>query len=223
MRILIIEDEIKISESLKKALVEKYYSVDIANNGKDGIFFAQTNDYDLIILDILLPDINGMEVCKELRKSKVITPILMLTALDSVDYKIKGLDEGADDYITKPFDLGELFARIRSLIRRNTNQKTSIVEIGELIIDSSERKVSRNGQDIKLSAKEFALLEYFVLNTNKVLTRDMISEHVWDMNFDPQSNLIDSFVRFLRQKIDKDFDKPYIHTLRNVGYKFSVD
>ncbi len=222
MRILIIEDEAKISNALQRALIDKMYSVDIAINGEDGIFYAQTNDYDLIILDILLPDINGMLVCKKIRKSKITTPILMLTALDSVDNKIKGLDEGADDYITKPFDLGELLARVRSLIRRNSDQKTSIIEIGELFIDTSERKVRRLDKEIKLSAKEFALLEYFVMHQNKVLTREMISEHVWDMNFDPQSNVIDSFVRFLRQKIDKDFKKPYIHTLRNVGYKFSI-
>jgi two-component system copper resistance phosphate regulon response regulator CusR len=223
MRILIIEDELNISDALKRALTDQHYSVDVTDLGKEGVYLAVTNGYDLIILDIMLPDMNGWQVCKEIRKEQIICPILMLTALDSIDDKIRGLDEGADDYITKPFDLGELFARIRSLIRRNSSQKTSIIEIDELVIDTSERTVQRAGKFIKLSAKEFALLEYFAMNINKVLTREMISEHVWDMNFDPQSNVIDSFVRFLRQKIDKDFSKPFIHTLRHVGYKFSVN
>jgi two-component system copper resistance phosphate regulon response regulator CusR len=219
MRILIIEDEVNIADALKRALAEQHYSVDVADTGEDGLELAEVNDYDLLILDIMLPDINGWEVCRELRKNKFTTPILMLTALDTIENKIRGLDEGADDYLTKPFDLGELLARVRSLMRRQTDQKTTIIRIADLTMDTSERSVTRAGKDIKLSAKEFAMLEYFVLHKNKVLTREMISEHVWDMNFDPQSNVIDSFVRFLRLKIDKDFDKQLIHTMRGVGYK----
>ena len=219
MRILIIEDEKNLADALKRSFAEQHYSVDVANTGEEGIYFAEITDSDLIILDIMLPDVSGWDVCKELRKDKVITPIMMLTALDSVDDKIRGLDEGADDYLTKPFDLGELMARARSLMRRQTNQKTTLLQVADLVIDTSERTVKRAGRDINLSAKEFAMLEYFIINKNKVLTREMISEHVWDMNFDPQSNVIDSFVRFLRQKMDKDFDVQLIQTLRGVGYK----
>jgi DNA-binding response OmpR family regulator len=219
MRILIIEDEKNLADALKRSFTEQHYSVDVANKGGEGIYFAEINDYDLIILDIMLPDVSGWDVCKELRKDKVNTPIMMLTALDSVDDKIKGLDQGADDYLTKPFDLGELMARARSLMRRQTAQKTTILQVADLVIDTSERTVRRAGKDINLSAKEFAMLEYFILNKNKVLTREMISEHVWDMNFDPQSNVIDSFVRFLRLKMDKDFEVQLIQTLRGVGYK----
>lgn len=219
MRILIIEDEVNLADAIKRALTEQHYSVDIASNGEEGLEYAEVNDYDLLILDIMLPDIKGWDVCAELRRNKFTTPILMLTALDSIENKIRGLDSGADDYLTKPFDLGELLARVRSLMRRQTQQKTSIIQVGDLTMDTSERTVTRAGKDIKLSAKEFAMLEYFVLHKNKVLTREMISEHVWDMNFDPQSNVIDSFVRFLRQKVDKDFDKQLIHTIRGVGYK----
>jgi len=221
MRILIIEDEINLADSLKRAFKEQHYSVDVANTGEEGLFLGNVNDYDIIILDIMLPDIDGWTVCNRLRKEGVKTPVLMLTALDDVDDKIKGLDEGADDYMTKPFDLRELMARVRSLIRRQADQKTTKIQVADLLMDTSERTVVRAGKEIKLSAKEFAMLEYFILNKNKVLTREMISEHVWDMNFDPQSNVIDSFVRFLRQKMDKGFDKQLIQTIRGVGYKLS--
>jgi len=223
MRILIIEDEQSLADALSRAFKEQHYSVDVSHTGENGVYLGNVNDYDLIILDIMLPDIDGWEVCKELRKDKVNTPILMLTALDTIDDKIKGLDEGADDYMTKPFDLGELMARARSLIRRQGNQKTTKIKVADLEMDTSERTVVRAGKEIKLSAKEFAMLEYFLLNKNKVLTREMISEHVWDMNFDPQSNVIDSFGRFLRQKVDKEFDTQLIHTIRGAGYKLMED
>lgn len=221
MRILIIEDSVTLAGGLKRAFEKQHYSVDTAYKGREGVELALINEYDLIILDIMLPDIEGWDVCRELRQQGIKTPILMLTALDSVQEKIKGLDYGADDYLTKPFDLGELLARARSLIRRQTDTKTSQVFVADLEMDTSKRTVVRAGKNIKLSAKEFALLEYFIFNKDKVLTREMISEHVWDMNFDPQSNVIDSFVRFLRQKIDKNFDKPLIQTVRGVGYKLS--
>ena len=219
MRILVVEDDHKIADALYRGLTEQHYSVDLAFDGVEGEFLAQTNDYDIIILDIMLPKKYGWEVCKSLRQEKILTPILMLTALDSVEDKVRGLDEGADDYLTKPFNFRELLARVRSLARRQSDQKTSIVQVADLTLDTASRMVTRAGEKINLSAKEFALLEYFVMHKNKVLTREMISEHVWDMNFDPQSNVIDSFVRFLRQKIDKGFDPPLIQTLRGVGYK----
>jgi DNA-binding response OmpR family regulator len=221
MRILLIEDDTKIADGIRRGLTEQHYSVDIANDGEKGEFLAKTNDYDLLILDIMLPKRSGWEVCKAIRAEKITTPILMLTALDSVDDKIRGLDEGADDYLTKPFNFGELLARIRSLVRRNSDERTTMISIADLFIDTAKREVMRAGNKITLSAKEFAMLEYFMLNKNKVLTREMISEHVWDMNFDPQSNVIDSFVRFLRQKIDKGYSPELIHTVRGFGYKLS--
>ena len=221
MRILIIEDDPKIADAIRRGLIEQHYSVDIASDGDEGEFLAETNDYDAIVLDIMLPGKNGFEVCKSIRGEKITTPILMLTALDSIEDKIKGLDEGADDYLTKPFNLGEFLARIRSLVRRSSDDKTTILQVADLVVNVATREVERAGRKISLSAKEFAMLEYFIMNKNKVLTREMISEHVWDMNFDPQSNVIDSFVRFLRQKIDKEFDVELIHTMRGVGYKFS--
>lgn len=221
MRILIVEDDEKISSALERGLKEQNYSVDIAHDGKEGEYFALTNDYDLIILDIMLPKKNGRDVCRALRSEGIKIPVLMLTALGSVEDKIQGLDDGADDYLTKPFHFGELLARVRSLVRRQSDQKTSLLEIADLSLDSANHIVTRAGKNISLSAKEFAILEYFLMNKNKVLTREMISEHVWDMNFDPQSNVIDSFIRFLRQKIDKDFNVQLIQTLRGVGYKIS--
>ncbi len=223
MRILIVEDDRHILTTLARALTEQHYSVDTATNGEDGAYLGKTNDYDLIILDLMIPRKDGMTVCRELRAEKIMSPILMLTALDSVSSKIEGLDLGADDYMTKPFHIGELLARVRSLVRRRTDQKSTEMQVGDLILDTATRRVTRCGVPISLSAKEFALLEYLMLNAGKALTREMISEHVWDMNFDPQSNVIDSFVRFLRQKVDKDFDRPYIHTVRGVGYRCSED
>jgi two-component system, OmpR family, copper resistance phosphate regulon response regulator CusR len=221
MRILLVEDDKKISDAIYRGLSERHYSVDVAFDGEEGDYLAKTNDYDLVILDILLPKMNGWEVCRSIRQDKIMSPILMLTALDSIDDKIRGLDGGADDYLTKPFNFGELLARIRSLVRRQSDEKTSIIQVSNLVINTATREVSRDDKKINLSAKEFAMLEYFVHNKNKVLTREMISEHVWDMNFDPQSNVIDSFVRFLRQKIDKGFEPELIHTIRGVGYKFT--
>jgi DNA-binding response OmpR family regulator len=221
MRILVIEDDANIANAIKRGLIDQHYSVDTAGDGEEGLYLAQISDYDTIILDIMLPKLNGWEVCSELRRQGIGAPILMLTALDSIEDKIRGLDEGADDYLTKPFHFGELLARVRSLVRRQSDQRTSEIHVADLVIDTASRMVRRNNVQINLTAKEFALLEYFVMNRNKVLTRQMISEHVWDMNFDPQSNVIDSFVRFLRQKIDKDFSTPLVHTVRGVGYRFS--
>jgi heavy metal response regulator len=223
MRILVVEDDRNIAEALRRGLIEQHYSVDLAGDGKEGAYLARVNEYDAIILDVMLPGISGWDVCRQLREEKLSIPILMLTALDSVEDKIRGLDTGADDYLVKPFHFGELLARIRSLVRRQSDQRTSEIRIGDLVLDTASRSVMRNSIPISLTAKEFALLEYFVMNRGKVLTRQMISEHVWDMNFDPQSNVIDSFVRFLRQKIDKGFDRPLIHTVRGAGYKCTDD
>jgi len=221
MRILVIEDDVNIADVMRRGLQEQHYSVDYSANGEEGEEMAQISDYDLIILDLMLPKKDGRAICRDLRGAGVATPILMLTALDAVEEKIRGLDAGADDYLTKPFHFGELLARVRSLIRRQSDHRKSEILVGDLTLDTARRSVERAGRSIALTAKEFALLEYFVMNKGKVLTREAISEHVWDMNFDPQSNVIDSFVRFLRQKIDKDFDSPLIHTVRGVGYRLS--
>jgi heavy metal response regulator len=221
MRILVVEDDPNLADVLRRGLAAQHYSVDTAADGAEGEELAAVNDYDVIVLDVMLPKKDGRKVCQSLRREGIRTPILMLTALDSVDDKITGLDAGADDYLTKPFHLGELLARVRSMIRRQSEQKSTELQVGDLLLDTAHRTVTRSGTAINLTAKEFALLEYFMMNRGKVLTREMISEHVWDMNFDPQSNVIDSFVRFLRQKIDKGFDTRLIHTVRGVGYRLS--
>lgn len=221
MRILLIEDDREIADLLKRGLTEQHYSVDLAYDGEEGEYLGLVNDYDLVILDLMLPKKDGRTVCNDLRQKGNQTPILMLTARDTIDDKIQGLDVGADDYMTKPFHFGELLARVRALIRRQSDQKATELRAADLVLDTARRSVSRGGVPIKLTAKEFALLEYFVLNKDRVLTREMISEHVWDMNFDPQSNVIDSFVRFLRQKVDKGFPRQLIHTIRGVGYKLT--
>ena len=220
MRILLIEDDKKITAALSKGLKPEGYAVDFAFDGISGEKLALVNNYDLIILDIMLPKQDGWQTCANLRKEKVLTPILMLTALDDVADKIKGLDKGADDYLPKPFHLGELLARIRALIRRRSEARSAVLENFGVKLDLNTHKAYREDKEIQLSTKEFALLELFMMKPNKILTREMISEHLWDMNFDPRSNVIESFIKFLRQKIDKDFEKPLIHTIRGSGYIF---
>jgi DNA-binding response OmpR family regulator len=223
MRILVVEDDLKLAESLRRGLVDQHYSVDVVNDGREGEYSAKINDYDVIVLDVMLPRKDGTTVCRDLRSAGVKTPILMLTAVDGVENKILGLDAGADDYLTKPFHFGELLARIRTLIRRKSDVPAADLEVSDLVLNMASRTVTRAGTPLKLTAKEFALLEYMALNRGRVLTREMIAEHVWDMNFDPRSNVIDSFVRFLRQKVDKGFSPQLIHTVRGVGYRFSEE
>jgi DNA-binding response OmpR family regulator len=221
MRILIIEDDSKLSASIAKHLRSESFAVDIAGDGKRGEEFAQVNEYDVILLDIMLPHQDGWTTCKNLRRANVLTPILMLTALDDIDDKIRGLDSGADDYLPKPFHIGELLARIRALTRRRTELRTTNIEHFGLRLDIATHKAYRDGKEVLLSSKEFALLELFMMHPGKILSRETISEHLWDMNFEPRSNIIESFVRFLRQKIDKGFDTSLIHTVRGAGYIFS--
>jgi DNA-binding response OmpR family regulator len=221
MRILVIEDDKKISEGIQKELVSEGYAVDLAEDGLQGEKLAKVNNYDIIILDILLPKQDGWKTCSNLRKDKVFTPILMLTALDDVSDRIKGLDTGADDYLPKPFYFDELLARIRALIRRQSEIRTAIIELFGVKLNLNTHLAFREGKEIKLSSKEFGLLELFMMNPDKILSREKISEHLWDMNFDPKSNVIESFIKFLRRKIDKGFDLPLIHTVRGVGYIFS--
>ena len=194
MRIILIEDDKKIAAFIKKGLEEEHYAVDVFHDGEDGAYWATVNDYDLIILDIMLPGKDGIEICNEIRHKNILTPILMLTAKTSVGDRVKGLDTGADDYLTKPFAFEELFARVRSLLRRNQAYKTKTLKIADLDLDPASRKVSRAGKKIALTGKEYALLEYLMRNKGRVLTETMIIDHVWDMNFDPESNIVNVYI-----------------------------
>lgn len=218
MRILIVEDEKALANNLRRGLSEEGYSVDVAYDGEEGGFMAETEPYDLIILDIMLPKKDGIAVLKNLRKEGIKTPVLMLTAKDAVSDKIRGLDSGADDYITKPFDFDELLARVRSLLRRKGEVKSAVITIADLVIDTAGHQVKRGGKEIPLSAREYALLEYLAYNKEKVVSRTDISEHIYDYDFDLDSNIIDVYINFLRNKIDKGFDKKLIHTIRGAGY-----
>ena len=218
MRLLVIEDEKKVASFIKKGLEEEHYAVDVAYDGEEGIYLTETNDYDLVILDLMIPKIHGWEVLKRIRAKRNKVPILVLTARDSVEDKVKGLDSGCDDYLTKPFAFAELLARIRALLRREKAEKEPILRIADLTLSLVTHKVARRGKEIELTSREYTLLEYFMRNPDKVLTRTMISEHVWDYHFDSMTNVIDVYVNYLRKKIDKDFEPKLIHTLRGIGY-----
>lgn len=218
MRILVVEDEKKVGSFIKKGLEEENYAVDIAYDGEEGLTLAQINEYDLILLDIMLPRLDGMEVLRQIRRNGSNVPILMLTAKDSVEDIVSGLDGGSDDYLTKPFSFDELVARVRALLRRKAKEKTDLLTVGDLSLSTSTHRVKRGGRKIELTAKEYALLEYFMRNPNRVLTRVFITEHVWDYHFDPSTNVIDVYVNYLRKKIDQGFEKKLIHTIRGSGY-----
>lgn len=217
MRILLVEDNPSIYEFLKKALEQESYAVDIATDGKEGFYLATVNKYDLMILDVMLPYMSGFDLCKQLRDYKIDTSILMLTAKDDSEDIIKGLDSGADDYITKPFVLKELQARIRAILRRNSSN-TATLKYKDLQLDTIKKLVYRDEIKIDLTAKEFAILELLVRNENKTVSDSMIIEHVWDMNYTNASNLVKVYIYRLRNKIDKSFDEPYIHNIKNIGY-----
>jgi len=218
MRMLIVEDEKALADIIKKGLEEEGYAVDVAYNGEDGLFMAENEPSDIIILDIMLPIVDGMTILKNIRRAGVRTPVLMLTARDALADKVSGLDSGADDYLTKPFLFEELLARIRALLRRNAETKTSVMEIGDLIIDMAGHQVKRAGKEIMLSAREYCLLEYMALNRNRVLSRTSISEHIYDYGFDLDSNVIDVFISRIRNKIDRGYEMDLIHTVRGAGY-----
>jgi len=219
MRVLVVEDDMVIANLLQRALREESYAVDLAHDGIEGEWLAMENPYDLIILDVMLPRKDGIAVLNTLRETAIKTPVLMLTARDEVKDKVSGLDGGADDYMTKPFSLDELLARTRSLLRRRSNDYTgAVIEVGHLKIDPARREVSRAGQVIELTSKEYALVEYMARNSGKVVSRSELSEHVWDMDFEPSSNVVDVYVGYLRSKIDKGFEIPMIKTVRGHGY-----
>lgn len=218
MRILIIEDEKKVASFIKKGLEEEHYAVDHAYDGESGLYMTEVNEYDLIVLDLMIPKIDGLEVLRRIRGNRNNVPILVLTAKDSVEDIVRGLDAGCDDYLTKPFEFLEFLARIRALLRREKIDKEPTLKIADLTLSLVTHKVMRRGKEIELTAKEYSLLEYFMRNPDKVLTRTMISEHVWDYHFDSMTNLIDVYVNYLRKKIDKEFEPKLIHTIRGVGY-----
>ena len=218
MRILVIEDDKKVAGFIKKGMEEETYAVDVAYDGEDGLYLGEQNQYDMIILDLMLPKLNGLEVLTRLRKKKVNTPILLLTAKGEVEDKVDGLNKGADDYLTKPFAFSELLARIRVLLRRGKVETKTVLQCNDLTLDLLSHKVKRKGVDIDLTSKEYSLLEYFMRNQGRVLTRTMIAEHVWDYNFDTFTNVIDVYINHLRKKIDKTHPKKLVHTLRGVGY-----
>ncbi len=218
MRILVVEDEKKVSNFIKKGLEEEHYSVDTAYDGEDGLYMAEVNEYDLIVLDLMIPKLDGLEVLKRIRAGRNNVPVMVLTAKGGVEDIVKGLDTGCDDYLTKPFEFREFLARIRALLRREKLDKEPVLKVADLTLSLVTHKVTRKGKEIELTSKEYALLEYFLRNTDKVLTRTMISEHVWDCHFDSLTNVVDVYVNYLRKKIDKDFEPKLIQTIRGVGY-----
>jgi two-component system copper resistance phosphate regulon response regulator CusR len=218
MRILLIEDEKKLARFVQKGLAEQSYSVDVAYDGIKGFDLACLNDYDLIILDIILPKQSGWQTLRKIREEGITTPILILTALGEVNDKVRGLDSGADDYLTKPFEFSELLARVRAILRREFAELEMTLRVDGLVLDPVRHNVERDGKLIKVTSKEFALLEYLMLNHGRVMTRTQISEHVWDVSFDRGSNVIDVYIKSLRQKVDNNFAKRLIHTVIGVGY-----
>lgn len=225
MRILVVEDEHRIAGTIKKGLVQEHHTIDLAYNGNDGFDLAVTEDYDLIILDLLLPGMTGITVCQELRKNNIHTPILMLTAKAQIQDKVEGLDSGADDYLTKPFSFEELLARIRALARRPKQTSSPVLAVGDLTLNPKAYTTTRTGRPIQLTGKEFSLLEYLLRNVGKILTKEQITSHVWDYDADILPNTIEVYIRNLRNKIDRPFPKTkaLLQTVRGFGYKISND
>ena len=223
MRILVIEDEKGIASFIKKGLEAEYFAVDDTPDGEKGLWQARTNEYDAVVLDIMLPGKNGIEICGELRKEKQEVPIIMLTVKNDLETKVQAFNSGADDYLTKPFAIEELSARLRALLRREKNIKGDTFKVGDLELDTITHTVTRGGKSIDLSKKQFVLLEYFMRNPKVVLTRSMILEHVWDMNADPFTNTVDVHIKFLREKINSGHKEKFIQTVRSCGYKFEYN
>lgn len=218
MRILLVEDEKKVAKFIQQGLEEEHYAVDVAHDGEKGLQMALNENYDVLILDVMLPKMNGLDLIKTVRAKHKTTPTLMLTAKTATEDKVAGLDSGADDYLTKPFAFEELVARVRSLLRRGAQEKSTILKVADLELDTVTHKAKRMNKTIELTAKEYSLLEYFMRNKERVLSRTIIAEHIWDYNFDTGTNIIDVYVNHLRNKVDDGFDRKLIHTVRGVGY-----
>ena len=221
MRVLVVEDEKRIADFVSKGLTEAGYAVDVASDGEEALGWTDVVEYDLIVLDIMLPKLDGIEVARTLRSRRIATPILMLTARDAVDDRVRGLDSGADDYLVKPFAFAELLARLRALGRREPAVVNPVLQVRDLTLDTTTRQAERQGQAIELTNKEYSLLEYLMRHPNQVLTRTMIAEHVWNYDFDNATNVIDVHIRYLRRKVDDPFDRPLIQTVRGAGYRIS--
>jgi len=217
-KLLVVEDEKKVASFIKRGLEEEEFQVDVANDGEEGLLMAESNSYELILLDLMLPKMDGLSVVRSLREKDIMTPVLCLTAKDTVDDIVSGLDSGSDDYLTKPFAFAELLARVRALLRRGSQDRGAELVFADLRLDPVTHKVWRSDKEIDLTAKEYALLEYFMRNPNQTLTRTMIAEQVWDYTFDSFTNIIDVYVNYLRKKVDRDFDIKLIHTVRGIGY-----
>jgi len=223
MRVLVIEDEPRMAALIQRALAKEGLAADVTTRGNEGLWMAQTVDYDAIVLDLMLPDLSGFEVCRMLRERGVWAPVLMLTARTAIEDRVEGLDSGADDYLIKPFALAELHARLRSLTRRGKAERPAVLEVGDLRLDPARREVRRGEVKIDLSAKEFALLETLIRRPGEVLSRLELIEHVWDMAYEPRSNVVDVYVRRLRDKVDRPFGSESIETVRGAGYRLRED
>jgi heavy metal response regulator len=222
VRILVIDDDLRLCDTLKRGLEENSYAVDYVHDGEEGLFHATVTSYDLILLDVMMPKKDGWTVCRDLRSKKITTPILMLTAKDEVEDRVRGLDTGADDYLVKPFSFAELLARVRALLRRESAEKTSMLSVGELQLDTVTREVSWQGREVTLTNKEYSILEYLMRSSGAVVSRSMIEEHAWNYDFDSMSNLVDVYIKRLRNKIDPEYGKQIITTIRGAGYKIQT-
>ena len=218
MRILLVEDDANLAQFIRKGLKEENYAVDVASDGEEGLSLALTNPYDLLILDIMLPKLDGLTLCHRVRAKGLTTPVLLLTARNTVETKVSGFDTGADQFLPKPFAFVELLAQIRALLRRGSQQQLVQLQAADLTLDPATRRVWRAAQEISLSNKEYSLLEFLLRHKNRVLTRTVIIEHVWDISYDPMTNIVDAHIRALRAKIDRDFSPPLIATVRGAGY-----
>jgi two-component system OmpR family response regulator len=223
MRVLIVEDELKMASLLRRGLVEEGHAADVAATGEDAVWMAQAHPYEAIVLDVMLPGLSGFETCRLLRDAGVWSPVLMLTARDAVDDRVAGLDVGADDYLTKPFSFAELLARLRALVRRGGSERPTELIVGSLRLDPASRRTWRGQTEIALSPKEFALLEAFMRRPGQALSRLQLLEHAWDFAYENRSNVVDVYVRYLREKVDRPFGSSSIQTVRGVGYRLSAD
>ena len=223
MRVLIVEDEVKMASLIRRGLRDEGLSADVATSGEDALWMAASTEYDAIVLDVMLPGIDGFETCRRLRDTGVWVPVLMLTARDAIEDRVIGLDGGADDYLTKPFSFGELLARLRAIARRGTTPRPAVLTVGNLSLDPARRQVWRGKEEIALSSKEFAILESFMRRPGEVMSRFQLLEHAWDYEYENKSNVVDVYVRYLREKIDRPFGMHSIETVRGAGYRLRQD